>query len=79
MDILHDDFCNTATIKDNQVECFKEYLQFYQEQKEEEEEENTKAQEKALLEVVEIIKKYNIQSTDLSVLATNYNILNKIN
>lgn len=65
--------------KDNQVEIFKEYLQYYQDEKEEEIRLEKEAQEKALIKVIEVIKKYNIKSDDLQVLASNYNILSKVN
>ena len=64
--------------KDNQVEIFKEYMQYYQEEKEEEIRLEKEEQEKALIEVIKVIKKYNIKADDLNVLTSNYNILIKV-
>lgn len=65
--------------KDNQVEIFKEFLELQQEQKEEEMQAEKAREEKALLEIVSVVKKYNIKKEDLQILSSNYQMLKNVN
>lgn len=64
--------------KDNQVETFKEFLKYHQEQKEEELRLEKEEEDKAIENVLMITDKYKITKDDLTVLSVNNHVLHKV-